>query len=229
MNSKISGNFKKFGNFRGDLIIFYLVMFFLFIFILDLFQQGFFKNTIQKEIHQESFEKENELKKTEVCVGDECGIPSQLFDITFNLRNTLLESPAELETIVSFESFGTEPTPVNLTFIILDENENEIYKEKTSLIVETEEIIIWDYAGLSKLSSGNYVAVLQTLYNTNVFDEFKQEFKVSNKLSIFIEKHPYLFLFFIGIIILYLINFIIKIWKNKLNYLKNEINLEDRK
>ncbi len=222
MSGKTKGMLEKFGNFRGDLIIFYLVIFFFFIFVLDLSQQGSFENIDKKNANQKIFEKESSSEKTEVCVGDECGIPSQLFDITFNLKNTLIENPLELDTIVTFENFGTEQTPINLTFIILDENGNEIYSEKTSLIVETEAIVGWEYEGLSKLSSGKYTAILQTLYNTDVSDEFRQEFKVSSKLPIFIKKHPYFFIFFLGVIILYVINFMIKVWKNELNYLKDK-------
>ena len=219
---------KTFGKIGGDLITFYLIMIFFILFVLDLSQQESFNNVDEENvigtgnINQEFSEKESSLKKTEFCVDDECEIPSQLFDITFNLRNTLIENPNELETIAVFENFGTLPTPVDLTFIILNESGNEIYEEKIRIIVETENIIGWNYEGLSKLSSGKYIAVLQTLYNTDVSDEFKQEFKVSSKLPIFIKKHFYLFIFFLGVIIFYIINFMIKIRETEQKRLNNK-------
>lgn len=220
--------FEKIGKIGGDLITFYLIMIFFILFVLDLSQQESFKNIDQERIigtgnvNQEFFEKESSLKKTEFCIDDECEIPSQLFDIEFGLREVLIENSNKLETIVIFESFGTLPTPVDLTFIILNESGNEIYEEKIRIIVETENIIGWNYGGLSKLSSGKYVAVLQTLYNTDVFDEFKQEFEISGKLPILIEKHTFLFIFFLGVIIFYIINFVIKIWKNETKKIQNK-------
>jgi len=101
----------------------------------------------------------------------------ELFDITFSLDNSLIQNSDELSAVVTFESFGTEPTGVDLTFIILDEIGNEIYTEEDSVIVETEKLLRKSFEGLN-LPRGKYTIVLQTLYSVDVFDEFKQEFEV---------------------------------------------------
>ena len=104
--------------------------------------------------------------------------PEQLFDITFNLDDNLIQNVSELSAIVTFESFGNVPTPVNLTFIITDRSGNELYREESSIIVEVEELLRWNYEGL-ELPEGKYTAVLETLYNVDVYDKFTQEFEIS--------------------------------------------------
>ena len=108
-------------------------------------------------------------------------IPSQLFDITFNLEDKIMKSVSKLVGIITFESFGTVPTLVDLTFIILDETENEIYKEESDITVTTEEVLRWNYEGLQELDKGKYVAILETLYNVDVADEFRQEFEIDGE------------------------------------------------
>ena len=101
----------------------------------------------------------------------------QLFDITFNLVDKSIESVSELVAVVTFESFGTEPTPVKLLFTILDENGNEVHSEEDQITVETEEILRRTFGGV-ELVEGKYTLILTTLYNVNVVDEFRQEFEI---------------------------------------------------
>ena len=110
------------------------------------------------------------------------GLPEQLFDITFNLEDISISGVGELFGIVTFESFGTVPTLVNLTFIILNEAGNEIYREEGSITVTTEEVLRWNYETLGELPDGKYTAVLNTLYNVDVFDEFRQEFEIKKRV-----------------------------------------------
>lgn len=107
----------------------------------------------------------------------ETNLPAQLFDITFTVVEKILSSAKELESIATFISFGTEATPVDLTFSIVDGNGNEVYKEVTQLTVVTEEFIRWEYKGL-KLKQGKYIAVLETVYNNDVYDKFEQDFEI---------------------------------------------------
>ena len=122
-----------------------------------------------------------------VCVqiieDNQTNIPEQLFDITWNLEDRVVESVSELVGVVAFESFGTVPTPVDLTFIVIDSDGNEIYREKGEITVTTEEVMRWRFAeqGLASLSEGDYVAILETLYNVDVYDEFRQEFEIGNR------------------------------------------------
>ena len=105
----------------------------------------------------------------------------QLFDITFELNDKLLTEDEDLIARVGFESFGSEPTPVNLFFSILDENGEEIYKEEDSTIVETEKILTKNFKYL-KFENGKYTLVLTTIYNVDVEDEFRERFTVKKQL-----------------------------------------------
>jgi len=107
-------------------------------------------------------------------------IPEQLLDIKFELEENIIFSSGELVALISFESFGAEPTPVNLTYIILDKQGNEVYKEHDYIIVGVEEILIKSFKGL-ELDDGKYILILKTLYGDNIRDEFRQEFETSKK------------------------------------------------
>ncbi len=108
-------------------------------------------------------------------------IPSQLFDITFTLEDFLIQNVDELSGVVTFESFGKVPTPVDLVFIILDESGNEIYRVESDITVTTEEVLRWNYETLDDLPKGKYTVILETLYNVDVFDEFRQEFEIGRE------------------------------------------------
>ncbi|MCK4997091.1 hypothetical protein KAS08_02200 [Candidatus Pacearchaeota archaeon] len=112
-------------------------------------------------------------------------LPEQLFDITFNLEDILIQNTDELSGIVTFESFGTIPTFVNLTFIILNEHGNEIYRTPSNITVITEEVLRWNYKDL-ELNEGKYIAILETLYNVDVHDEFKQGFEIKEKFDLIV-------------------------------------------
>ena len=62
--------------------------------------------------------------------------PKQLFDISFDIEDILILSVNDLMLKVSLESFGTEPTPVEMIFIIQDENKKQVYFGRDSIIVE---------------------------------------------------------------------------------------------
>ena len=81
---------------------------------------------------------------------------------------------------VRFESFGSEPTPVNMLFTFLDNEGNEIYAEENSAIVETEKILTKKFSYLN-LDKGDYTLVLTTLYNVDVEDEFREKFTIRGK------------------------------------------------
>jgi len=105
-------------------------------------------------------------------------IPKYLLDISFELENLIMENSDELSTMVTFMNFGTELTPVNLIYIILNESENEIYRKEDSTTVETEQVLRKSFEGLN-LAEGKYILVLHTLYNVDVEEEFRQEFEIS--------------------------------------------------
>lgn len=110
--------------------------------------------------------------------------PEQLFDITVTLDDSVLEESSDLTVRTRFESFGTVPTWVDLTFIVLDESGQEVYRTQDGITVETEFNYWKEFSGL-KLVPGYYVMVVNTLYNDNVSDEFRQDFSVQAKGSAF--------------------------------------------
>ena len=198
---------EKFETIPAILISFYILMIFLMIMILDIFQQDPFKKIEQEEIGQKVLEKESSAKEQKVCIGDECKIPEQLFDITFNLEDSLIQSSDELIGIVTFESFGTELTLVKLLFTILDQEGKEVHSEEAQITVETEKSLRKTFENLD-LKQGKYTLILTTLYNVNVVDEFRQEFEISSK------KRSILWILGFSIIManILIIGFIIKLW-----------------
>src|SRR3989339_817413 len=108
--------------------------------------------------------------------------PNQLFDITFEIDDSLILNINELVTRVTFESFGTVPTPVNLTYIIVDEMGKTLHVEKDYLTVETEKIFTKKFEGLD-LDYGKYAIYLKTLYNVDVEDDFVKRFEIRSKIS----------------------------------------------
>jgi len=110
-------------------------------------------------------------------------IPKQLFDIKLELESNTIRNSYQLTAWVKFESFGREPTPVNLTYIILDKAGGTVYTNEDYIIVETERFVVESFRGLD-LELGEYVLVLKTLYNIEIEDEFRQRFKIEGRKKI---------------------------------------------
>jgi len=138
-----------------------------------------------KFVLQASFQtSKGEAHRTiEITVEDDEATLRKLFDISILLLSSIIENSDELLAIVTFQNFGDEPTTVNLTFIILDREGNEIHKEEEKITVITEERFRKSFEGLN-LPEGKYALVLNTLYNVNVLDEFRQDFEISKKKKI---------------------------------------------
>jgi len=126
--------------------------------------------------------------------------PRQLFDIKLELEEKEIYSVHELVAWVRFESFGVEPTPVNLTFIVLDGRGREVYVKEESIVVETERFVVERFEGLD-LEPGEYVLILKTLYNIDVEDSFEQDFEFKDR----IERWVYAIAGFVVLSFIYLI------------------------
>ena len=111
---------------------------------------------------------------------EEPQLPAQLFDIKLEIEDSLIQSSDELSSRITFESFGRDPTAINLLFIILDENGGEVHREGGYLIVETEEVLIKKFENLN-LDTGKYSLVLKIKYYTNITDEFEQNFEIKRE------------------------------------------------
>jgi hypothetical protein len=104
--------------------------------------------------------------------------PNKLFDISLELDQYSVSDISDLGARVDFYSFGNVPTPVDITFDILDYQGDVVHSEKDNITVQTEKIDNKKFTGF-KLPSGQYVLRVTTIYNNNVRDEFKQPFEIS--------------------------------------------------
>ena len=136
---------------------------------------------------EEEVENCEEVCKTkEVCEeGEEvceevCEKPEQLFDIRMDLEDNVLRNSSELFVVVTYESFGRVPTPVDLTYEVFDLDGNLIYSRKGNVTVSTEEVTRTRLDDLV-LPEGDYELVFTTLYNIDVEDEFRSGFEVKGK------------------------------------------------
>lgn len=107
-------------------------------------------------------------------------LPEQFFVINFELDQGKIRSIDELTARMIFTSSSEAPTPVDLTFDILDSSGNVVHSEKDNVTVETEKVFIKKFTGVS-LAPGAYTLRLTMLYNTSVKDEFTQPFEITEK------------------------------------------------
>lgn len=109
----------------------------------------------------------------------ESSIPAQLFDIRLLVADQMLRNVAELSARVTFTSFGTVPTPVDMTFSIIDAEGREVWRSANpdTITVETEEVFDKDFTDLT-LPDGSYILRLHTHYNINVEDIFETPFSI---------------------------------------------------
>ena len=142
----------------------------------------------------------------------------QLFDIKLELDSAIIKNSNELSAVIRFESFGSVPTPVNLTYRILNSSGTEVYSEKGNVVVTTEQIVRKNFETLN-LPDGKYTLILTTVYGDNVTDEFRQEFSVGEVESLKNENNWILFLAIgVGVIILIIIFIVIYKMKRKRKY-----------
>jgi len=131
-------------------------------------------------------------------------LPSQLFDISFEIENSVIKKRDDLSGKVSIKNFGTNITKIYLTFIIFNESDNEVYREEESLLVSTEEVFFKDFENLN-LPKGKYEIVLRTLYGIDIENEFRHGFEIEAN-----EKG-----YFILIIVMVILLFFVKYWLKK--------------
>ena len=108
-------------------------------------------------------------------------LPAQLFDINLEVETQTVDSAQDLTARLTFVNFGTKPAPVDVTFRIVDAGGNEVHRydgAPVDIIVETEGVIRQSFTDL-ELPPGRYTLVAETLYDVDVFDEFRQSFEVT--------------------------------------------------
>lgn len=112
-------------------------------------------------------------------------VPEYLFDISFRLDDSSIEDASSLSSIVTLENFGSVSTTIKLSFGVLDENGKNIYRDSVFFEVSVEEVLLWNYDELTSLPDGKYTAILETVYGSNIRDEFSQDFEIDSSSGFF--------------------------------------------
>jgi len=134
--------------------------------------------------------------------------PSQLFDIALVIDQPLIDDSHKLAARVTFASFGKEATSVDMTFIILDGSGKQLYRTTGKTTIQTEGVYNQAFKDLN-IPDGKYTLLLNTLYNVNVKDEFRQPFEVKSQKNVLTVLWPWGL--FIAIPVLLLV--VIFLWK----------------
>jgi len=101
-------------------------------------------------------------------------------DINVSLESKTICLIAEtFEAVVSFESYGTDATPIDVQYLIVDSSGKVVHSEAESLLVETNQIASKQFDGLT-LDAGMYSLVVTTRYNGDVRDELVAQFTVQD-------------------------------------------------
>ncbi len=111
-------------------------------------------------------------------------VPAQLFDIRLLTNKNEVNRIQDLTAHVTFESFGSESTPVEMTFSIIDSNGTEIWKATNETVIQTEAVYNRSFSDVPGISDGKYVLRLETLYNESVKDEFESPFSIVNRQKV---------------------------------------------
>lgn len=131
------------------------------------------------------FEPSSEESSSEVgSEPAEEGIPAQLFDIRLLLDRDTVSRIQDLVARVEFTSFGREPTPVEMTFSLVDASGMELWSSVDTTTVQTEAIFVKRFTDVNELPDGSYTLRLTTLYNTDVRDTFEAPFSVSSSAGV---------------------------------------------
>jgi hypothetical protein len=149
-------------------------------------------------------------------------IPAQLFDITFIVSDGDIYELLDVLAVVTFDNFGTEAIPVELTYTLFNSDNEIIFVDSDSEIVESVKSLVRDFKNQDlELLTGSYRLVLETVYGDNVRDSFVSNFSVLEKQSSFFSGWIlYLFGFISFVIILFLFLFIYR------NYFVKSENIE---
>ena len=133
----------------------------------------------------------------------------QLFDISLKLDSLKFNDLQDLGANVVFESFGSEPTPVNLTFIVEDNSGKEFYRDEVSRVVQTKEVVRETFSGIQINPGKMYRLYLIVNYNGGVIEKYHKDFFYERRVNIL----PFVL---VGLIIILALFFVFKNWfKNR--------------
>jgi len=106
-------------------------------------------------------------------------LPDELFDIRLVIDRRTITSIRDLVARTTFESFGRVPTPVDLTFSIVDAQGNIVYSKKDNVVIQTEGVLVSRFTDVADLPDGEYMLRAHTLYNVDVEDNFEIPFTIN--------------------------------------------------
>ncbi len=112
---------------------------------------------------------------TEVCE-EVCEVPEELFDITFDLEESILGKSDKLVVWITLQNFGKRYIPTRLIYSVKDKLGNEVYKEFNEVRVYTDESIIKQFDDMT-LSQGDYELTISIEY-AGIVEEFSDNFSV---------------------------------------------------
>lgn len=109
----------------------------------------------------------------------ENGSLSHIFDIRLLVDGTEVGRLKDLSAHVTFESFGSNPTPVKMRFTVIDSNGREVWREENETTVQTEAVFNRNFLSAEDVPDGKYVLHLDTTYNNDIKDAFEMPFSVN--------------------------------------------------
>ena len=157
------------------------------------------------------FRKPNEILTCTLGVKFSSQIPEQLLDIKLVLDEKIISDSNKLTAWVSFENFGTEPIPIDLTYTISDNSGDKVYREDGNIVVNTENVIIKTFNNLN-LNAGKYNLGLRVRYNINVIEEFEQGFEVKKSII------PGFYILVAFIVSILALSIVLFVWRKHINF-----------
>jgi hypothetical protein len=120
------------------------------------------------------------ILKTPKIKDELSNLPDFLFDITFELFYHSITSLSELSSKITFQSFGTKDTPVDLKIKLFDDSGKLLSEYSKNIIVQTETAFFENFDKFKELDLvyGDYIITLTTIYGPNIEDTFQQNFSI---------------------------------------------------
>lgn len=139
----------------------------------------------EPEIEEEPEEKE-EQEAPEPEPEPEEAIPEALFDITFDLEESVLSKSDKLVVWITLQNFGRKYVPTRLVYSVINNKGKEVYRSFEELRVYTDESIIKQFGDLV-LEEGDYTLIMNVEY-AGIVEEFSVNFSVEGGIFSIIKR-----------------------------------------
>ncbi len=106
---------------------------------------------------------------------------SHVFDIRLLIDAAEIKKLQDLSAHVTFENFGSDSTPVNMVFTVIDSRGGEIWKETNTTSVQTEAVYNRNFLYAPSVPEGKYVLRLDTVYGNDIRDTFSVPFSIKSE------------------------------------------------